>query len=174
MEALKEILVIVLVLTCLISDLLKNKIYNAVIFPAIILGFLINGYLGGIKGFVLSLEGMFLGMLFLFIPYLLRGIGAGDVKFLGTIGAIKGPAFTLNAFLYSAIAGGIISLAIMFFDKNSRYKIKSVFLTLLSILGFVPKGLNLLENLDSPSKKGRFPYGIAITLGTIAAFIFSI
>ncbi|MGB9840719.1 A24 family peptidase [Thermovenabulum sp.] len=172
MEILRGVILITLLFLCFLTDITKNKIYNFVVFPAMVLGISINGFFDGFSGIIQSVEGMLLGMAFLIIPYVLRGIGAGDVKFLGAIGAIMGPGFTLNAFLFSAIAGGIISLAIMLSDKNLRYKLKAVFLTFLSMLGLIPKGLNLLENLDSPVKKGRFPYGVAITFGTLLAFLF--
>lgn len=171
LEILRVVLLITLLFVCFLTDITRNKIYNFVVFPAMVLGILINGFFDGFSGIIQSLEGMLLGMAFLIIPYALRGIGAGDVKFLGAIGAIMGPGFTFNAFLFSAIAGGIISLAIMLSDKNLRYKLKAVFLTFLSMLGIIPKGLNLLENLDSPVKKGRFPYGVAITFGTLLAFL---
>jgi prepilin peptidase CpaA len=46
----------------------------------------------------------------LVIPFALGGIGAGDVKLLGIIGALKGPDFVFIAFLAAAITGGIMSV----------------------------------------------------------------
>ena len=39
-------------------------------------------------------------------------MGAGDVKFMGAVGAIVGPALVVSAFLFTAIAGGVLAIAV--------------------------------------------------------------
>ena len=40
----------------------------------------------------------------------LGATGAGDVKFMAAVGAIVGPALVVSAFLFTAVAGGVLAL----------------------------------------------------------------
>lgn len=108
--------------------------------------------LGGIKDGVL---GFFVGILLLIIFYLLGGMGAGDVKLLGAVGAIVGYKEILLIFIYSGIGG--------------------LFLVLMWII-FTPGHLKFLittgQILPAVDKKEKLPYGIAILLGTILYITF--
>ena len=44
--------------------------------------------------------------------HLLGATGAGDVKLMAAIGAIIGPALVISAFLFSAVAGGVLAVAV--------------------------------------------------------------
>ena len=52
-------------------------------------------------GFALMLPGHVLG-----------ATGAGDVKLMAAVGAIVGPAVVLKAFLFTAVAGGVLAVAV--------------------------------------------------------------
>jgi len=84
------------------TDGRQHKIYNKVLLPFFLVALLIQPISG--------LEGAALGFLFLLLPYLLGGIGAGDVKLLAVYGALLGPHLIITAFLYGAILGGVIAL----------------------------------------------------------------
>ncbi len=73
----------------------------------------------GASGFVFSLSGTLLGIGLLIVPYLMGGMGAGDAKLLGSVGAILGPKGVFIAFLFTAIAGGIY--AIILLGMNRKY-----------------------------------------------------
>ena len=54
----------------------------------------------------------------LFVPlYALGGMGAGDVKLLGAIGAWLGPMGAVWTGLYGAIAGGVLALAVAVWQR---------------------------------------------------------
>ena len=42
-------------------------------------------------------------------------MGAGDVKLMGAVGSILGPAGVFNAFLFTAIVGGIYAIIILLY-----------------------------------------------------------
>ena len=42
----------------------------------------------------------------------LGATGAGDVKLMAAVGAIVGPGMVLRAFLFTAVAGGVLALAV--------------------------------------------------------------
>ena len=64
------------------------------------------------------------GLLFL-LPFLLGGAGGGDLKLLAALGAWLGTRGIINLFLYSAIIGALISLALMI-KNNSFHLLKNV------------------------------------------------
>ena len=59
-----------------------------------------------------SFLGIFLGLLLMMPGYTLGATGAGDVKLMAAVGAIVGPALVLSAFLFTAIAGGVLAVIV--------------------------------------------------------------
>ena len=85
--------------------------------PVILLALLIHLNQAATAGLWFWASGLLLGMGLLMIPFLLGGMGAGDVKLMATIGALKGASFIFQVFLISAIAGGILSLLYLLYDR---------------------------------------------------------
>lgn len=149
------------------TDWREQRIYNKLIVPAFIVALFLHGFYGGLPGLAFSLSGALIGLLLLLIPYFLGGMGAGDVKLLSVIGAFGGGRFVLISFLVGAMIGGLISVVILM----RRKELKS---TLISLMLFSPT-LKKPQNLNDEMKDARqekFPYGIAIAIGTFIA-IFS-
>lgn len=164
-----DVLLSVVLLTCLYTDIRYKRIYNIITFPAAVVAIITNISLHGLSGGSNSIKGLLLGISLLFVPFAMGGIGAGDVKLLGIIGAFKGPEFVWRASLYMAITGGLVSVGIMARSKNLSLRLKAVFFTLLSLFGITPK-VNYLETIESTAAL-TFPYGIAITAGTVMAYL---
>lgn len=164
LKSLADILLIIILLISLYTDLRFGKIYNKITFSGMILGVLINMNISGWKGLIFSLEGLALGILIFFIPFSLGGLGAGDVKLVATVGAIKGPLFVLVSALFSAISGGIIAIFFMLKKKIFLKTTKRMLREFFNFLSFkIP--FSLKKEGDS------FPYAIAIFLGTVFTFI---
>lgn len=166
----EDIVLLITLAICLFTDLKYRKIFNIVLLPAIIFGIIFNLFSGGILGLLFSVKGFFLGLLFLLLPYLGGGIGAGDVKLLATIGAIKGPDFVFLTFIAMGIAGGILAIAILLYQgrlfstlKNLLTGVIILFATKFKVVSFGSKNAN-----------NMFPYGVAITMGAVAAYILGV
>jgi len=52
--------------------------------------------------------GLLIGFGVLIVPWLMHGMGAGDVKLMMAIGVWLGPALTLWSFLVGVLIGGLI------------------------------------------------------------------
>ena len=162
----QDMVLVFILLVCLITDLRKRKIYNRVVLPALLFGILYNLAIGGWPGFLQSLLGLLAGLGILIIPFALGGMGAGDVKLLAVIGAVKGPLFIFYAAVGMGLAGGVIGLAILIYQRSFLNTLTTflhglwvMLLTNFKVIKF---------NFDH--ERIMFPYGLAIAAGAIGAF----
>lgn len=162
------LLCIVLIIS-VYTDLRYKKIYNWLLIPATLLALAFHLYQGGTGQLWWAVKGLLLGIGLLFIPFALGGMGAGDVKLLGFVGACGGPGFAWLAFLAAALAGGIIALVVLLINGRLLSTLKAVGLTFLSFVGAAPR-VNILGSLESQNSLA-FPYGVAITAGTLVAYL---
>lgn len=152
------------------TDLVKSKLYNAVNFPAIVLGLIVNG-LWGKEALVFSLIGCVLGFGLFFIVFLFGGMGGGDVKFMAAIGAIGIPRFSesvggypfiLWASFYSALVGGLVAIIAMIAKGRLIRSLKNIARTVVTFLVPVFTTVPL-----KPEDSIKVPYGFGIATGTL-------
>ena len=149
------------------TDIQRHRIPNILSLGGIVLGIAIHTWTSGTQGLLTGVGGAAVGMS-IFLPfYLLRGMGAGDVKLMGTVGAFLGPKFALLATGLSLAAGGVLAITILvshggFKPLASRYlaTIKCLFTT--GKLSHVPPAPGEVATI-------KFPYASAIGIGTLAA-----
>jgi len=91
-------------------DLTLRRIPNELTLLSLLLGLLWHSATGGGPGLVFSLEGIGVAGITLLL-WLLRALGAGDVKLLGAVGALMGPSFLLWTLLGTIFAGGLLAVA---------------------------------------------------------------
>ncbi|MEW6173490.1 MAG: prepilin peptidase [Bacillota bacterium] len=156
-----DVLLIAIVLISIVTDLYRRRIYNVVLFPAIIFAIVYRCVTGGLAGAIDGLTGLVVGMALLIIPYFNGGVGAGDVKLLGAIGACGGPMFVLYTFLAGAVMGGVASCYLLLRDGRLWTALKGACLSLI-LPGSA--GVWLGESCL------KFPYGVMFCLGVFVAF----
>lgn len=157
-------LTILLLLTAVISDVRSARIPNALTYGAIIMGIALNTVLGGAHGAAMALEGMAAGAGLLLLPFILGGMGGGDVKLMAAVGAMMGPLFALVTFLVGAIVGGLVAVARLFVVPGERVAAASRLRSDISLLY-----LGIMPNPD-PERRG-FPYAVCIAAGAAGAAI---
>lgn len=159
MQIIDWLLLIVLAI-CFITDVRERKIYNKILLPALLLAIGWNTIQEGWNGFGSSLLGMAAGFLLLLIPYLMKGMGAGDVKLLAVIGALKGTTFVLMTAVYMAVIGAAIAVILIGWRLiRSRQLLKLFYRN--SLMNYGMK----IALIRSFSSKEAFPYGVAIAFG---------
>ena len=147
-----------------VCDIRSHRIPNLLVLTGLVLGPAWHGWRGGWPGLLLSLEGVAVAALAL-LPYALGGLGAGDVKLLGAVGALMGPLFLLWTLPGTVLAGALLALA---WTARRGVLRETVHNTLL--------GLHLLGAgagvgaLASASRAGKMPLAPAIALGAVFAF----
>lgn len=138
------------------SDLKTRKIPNYLTLSAALAGLAYNLIIYGWGGLADGALGLLLGFGFLILPYILGGMGAGDVKALAALGAWLGPAGTLCLFCYMAIAGGFMSLAVLVWRRQLWQRLLNLVLC--------QENLSALVQVPVQKTKG-IPYGVAMLLG---------
>ena len=128
---------VILAAITIYTDGRYRKIYNKVLLPCIIIAFAAHFMTGGWAGLEMSIFGANLGVIALMLPYLLGGVGAGDVKLLIVFGALLGPILFIHAFIYGIVLGGLISVYKLF--KKEKTFAYGIPLSIGAILGVIFK-----------------------------------
>ncbi len=160
-------------------DAKSNRIPNKLVLVGCVLGVLLNAALREGLGFVScwpggigiwkSIAGLLLGATLLLPMYLLRAMGAGDVKLMAMVGAFIGPISIIGVILMTFIVGGFMSIITVIQNKT----VKRLFTNLQSMVltGFIQGTMREVPNLQTPEiSAGRMPYAIAITGGALVYF----
>ena len=92
----------------------------------------------------------------------LGATGAGDVKFMAAIGAIVGPALVVSAFLFTAIAGGVLALAV----AVRRQRLAA---TIAGTGRLIAAPGDAKKEIQAATGSNRFAYGPAIAIGSVLA-----
>ncbi len=162
----QDLVLALVLIICTITDLLHHKIYNLVLMPALLFALVYNTYLGGWNGLGQSLLGLLVGLLILIIPFAKGGIGAGDVKLLGFIGALKGFPFVIYAAIGMGLAGGILAIGIWSYRFGFIDTMVGIFRGIYMMIASRFK----IFSFRLHNEKIMLPYGLAIALGTVGAW----
>ncbi|HHY40267.1 MAG TPA: prepilin peptidase [Syntrophaceticus sp.] len=172
LAVLADFVLLILIVICLITDLRERKIYNKVVFPAVAAGIVLNTAQLGLPGLRTSIAGFITGILLFLVPFALGGLGAGDVKLLGSVGALKGPLFAVYAALAAALIGGVLALLVLLWQRKLLSTLKRLGMAIFILFrGGGSSGAQLL--LERTPYSSLIPYGLPIFLGTIAAYLYS-
>lgn len=150
-----------LFLSAAVTDLKWNRIYNLQTYPAMACGLVLGFAAAGAHGALMSFLGLVVGVALLFVFYLLGGVGAGDVKLLGAIGALKGASFVLWTMFYTGLVGGAMALAIIIWRGTVRQ-------TLRNLIFFICHPIRAQNEHDDQNRQ-CLPYGLAISIGCFCA-----
>lgn len=167
--AFKLVIISMLLLLALVSDLRTYRIKNSITYGFMLAGLTANLAMGGFKGLVFSLQGIILPAACLFILYITRAVGAGDIKLLCAIGAVMGAAFALYAAMCSFICGGFIASGLMLARNNASERLNCILLYIKSC--FLTMEILQYTDFKDGQESGRFHFSIAIASGTAAAII---
>jgi prepilin peptidase CpaA len=164
-----NILTIILVMLCAIWDLRESRIPNFFTFPFALIGVAFHGSTNGLDGAFFSIAGLLAGAALLAAPYLLSGMGAGDVKLMGAVGSLLGAKATFNAFIFIALAGGMYAMAIVLMNRKAfrgffHDKLHAL-LNMVLLKRYVP-----IHSANS-QQRPRLKYGVAIAVGTMTFLV---
>jgi prepilin peptidase CpaA len=113
-------------------------------------------------GVLSALAGFAVGLALMLPGHFIGATGAGDVKLLAALGTLLGPSRIGWAFLYTAIAGGVIAVVIAI----RRRRLDE---TLERAATLVYTGGGNVAEIEAASNDNRFAYAPAIAIGSIVA-----
>ena len=162
--ALQAVLVWVAIVAA-VYDFRHRRIPNWLVLAGLILGLSLNGFLFEWAGVKTSLLGMGLALVIYFPLYLLRGMGAGDVKLMAAIGSIVGPANWFGIFVLTALLGGVAAIGLLVMKQRLARGLQNVGFLVQQLASFkAPYAMR--EDLDVTSGKSlKLPHGVVIAFG---------
>lgn len=159
------------------ADLRESRIPNVQVLLAMVTGLSLNTFgpsngaegllsdFPGALGFIKSLAGLALGIFLLLPLYAIGVMGAGDVKWLGALGAFVGPHELLGLLLAVFLAGGVLSVLRMVQKGHAAVVLRSTGNTLGQWLAWgKPKPVS--GSVD------RMPYALAFA-GGLAVYAYA-
>jgi prepilin peptidase CpaA len=159
--------VIVLVTAAARADVRTRKIPNLLTFTAMLLGIALHTAVGGGAGLQNSLTGLVLAGALLFPGYVMRWMGAGDVKLMAAVGAWLGYPHAVIAVLAALVAGGLMALAVA-----ARRRMLGQALAGAAALGVWTLARVTRTAGTPPSTTGvRFPFAVSVAAGSLFALM---
>lgn len=157
-----------LLVVAAVSDCRSHRIPNRLVLAGLLFGVLYNTAFPASPrdNLLFPLAGIGLG-LFLFLPfYLLRVMGAGDVKLMAMVGAFLGPGETFYVMLASMVVAGVLAVCYVLAKGTAARMLGNV--TNLFQRGLLGVLAGTAPNLriEAGQTAGKLPYGVAIAVAT--------
>jgi prepilin peptidase CpaA len=160
------VLVALLAVACVI-DVRERRIPNALVAVVLVAGVLVTTALDPVwHGLWRAVAGAGLGLAIWLPGWLLRMMGAGDVKLFAAAGAWLGPMGAVNAAIMTAAFGGVLALAWLLM-RRGRERTGST----LWAAAVAPRTL-VAARSDPAAARDLVPYSLAITAGVLVQLAF--
>lgn len=146
-------------------DLRTRRIPQLLTLGGALAGLAYHFAFGGWSAGVASAMGWLVGIAIFFVPFALGGLGAGDVKLLGALGAWLGPMNAVWVGLYAGAAGGILAL---FVALTHGYLFQAVGNVGVLLAYWRLNGVKPLPEITLEHSRGpRLAYAVPILAGTM-------
>lgn len=163
------VLMLILIPAALV-DYKERRIPNILSMTGWLLGPLIHFAISGFPGLQISLLGFIILFALTFPFWLLGWMGAGDVKLMGSVGALVGSSKVWLVLLCIVITGMLFAIAILMLkgmlgDSFERYR------AMIGLTVYSRKPTFIGPGDDG--KKETMPYAVPIAFGTLIALLLS-
>lgn len=162
----------VLIVPAAVADVRRRKVPNWLTYPAILAG--LAGHFAAARigqdahgiGLTGALAGFAVGFFPLAMCWLAGGIGGGDAKLAGAIGALGGWRFALGTLVYGIIVAAIMAMVVMVRGKLFRRTLRRVWHTLVLLVTPTARPADP-TSADSPT----IPFAVALCVGAVGAML---
>jgi len=168
------VLAVVLV-TAAVCDLARGKVFNWLTYPAIVAGLALGALSGAFDGagggawdgLTDRVLGFGFGFGVLLVAYLVGGMGGGDVKLMGAVGALVGwnglaSHAALHAVFYSFMTAAAVGLILVIWRGQTWTVLRKLFLA-VRILPLPKARMDEAVGGDTI----HVPFGFAVCVGTL-------
>ncbi len=149
-------------------DWRSRRIPNWLTIPALLVGLTVNTLGWGWPGAKAALEGagLALGVLLPFV--MARGLGAGDWKLMGSLGAFLGPQRVIVVLLGTVFISGVMAIAELIRKRRVRETLMNLWILIVAYSTFHISSAEGIT-LDNP-KLLKVPFGVAAALAMVLFF----
>ena len=128
-------------------------------------------YQSGVGGVGWGLLGLAVGFGVLIVPWLMHGMGAGDVKLMAAIGCWLGTWLTLLSFGAGAIIGGIVACVMIYTSGRTIHAITNL-QTIMTKMRRLETAFGEFGGARTFGDTSQLlPYGVPLTAGTIGVLL---
>jgi prepilin peptidase CpaA len=148
-----------------VIDIRSRRIPNWLTVGAAVAGLTFQFASNGQAGLLAGGAGWIVGVLIFFLPFALGGLGAGDVKLLGALGAWLGPYDIVWLALFTGAAGGALAIIVSLARGYLFQAFRNIWLLLMHwrVSGIRPLSEMTIHHGTGP----KLAYGVAIFAGTM-------
>lgn len=147
-------------------DLKSRRIPNRLVVIGLIASLVLHIIFSSIDGFKAWGLGLLVGFGSFLPLYVLRAMGAGDVKLMAMVGSFLGPMSGLGAVLTTLVVGGALAIVVALWRGIFKETLTNIrFVLTLALFKTLSGGGVRLERL--PTSAGNLPYAVAIAVGTL-------
>ena len=158
----QTIVLIAVTLTAAVTDATRGKVYNWLTYPAAVAG-LVLSIVAAPPALLESIVGLGLGLLLFGVLRRIGKMGAGDVKLMAAVGALKGPVFLVFASFYVIVAAGLAAIVVLAMKRRLIPTLR--WATTLMVSAFVPG----VPSRQLGVEQTDMPFAPAIFLGVAYA-----
>jgi len=155
------------IVACWATDLRSRNIPNLLTGSALVLGLGLNLWFFGPSGLLHSLLGALLTGTILFGPFVLGGVGGGDVKMMAAVGALLGPRMALVGLAAGLILGGVFMILHLARIGRVGEKLRSTARMVANAVG--GRSVEALRISDRSTDAVTLPYSVPLGVGTLGA-----
>jgi prepilin peptidase CpaA len=172
-DAWAYVVLLVVLLIAAVTDVRTGKIYNWLTYPAMLVGLIGHAMAGGLigspggvdaparMGLMGSALGLAVGMGPLLLAWLAGGIGGGDAKIMGAVGALGGWTFAISALFFGLIVALVMAVGIVLRRRVARE-------TLLRVGRFLALTALRTRPADPGTENSpRLAFGLALCIGAM-------
>ena len=150
-----------------VSDLLDRRIPNWLSIPFLAAGLLFRSLEGRLTGAEQSLGGIALALVLFGVPCFLKAMGMGDLKLAAGVGAWIGASQFFTAWIFMALAGGVIAIAYAAWYGSLGASLDSAG----ALLRLSPIRSSGQGQRTTRGATASIPYAPAIAIGTLFSFL---
>lgn len=155
----QSVILLLVTAVCAFTDARWGKVYNVVTYPSALIGVGLSFYAAPPTP-AMSVLGLLAGLTLFGLIRMISGMGAGDVKLMAALGALKGLPFLLYGTFYILCAASVTALILIAWQGRLAHVLKWVALTLVSTVS--PRYLR--PNLNH--EMTPMPFAPAIFIGS--------
>ncbi|WP_171056171.1 A24 family peptidase [Paenibacillus sinopodophylli] len=171
MDLLPMLAIATLLIWAFITDLKSQIIPNRLTLPFFVAAFIYHTVANGLTGAGAAALGAAAGFVPLLLLHMAKGIGAGDVKLFGAIGAWTGVLVVLQLMFYAILYAGAIGLLLLLVNRDFGKRVASGVIAIISPAA----GWRKPEWLQWAGSGKKFPFMLAVAPAAVTVWsIFNI